>query len=53
MMHGEGKLITAKGEVFEGQFYEDKATGLGKFINISGDVYEGYLVDGVLHGNGK
>ena len=53
MMHGEGKLVTSSSEVFEGQFVNDKATGLGKFTNILGDIYEGYLLDGILQGHGK
>ena len=44
-MHGYGRLVHANREVYEGEFVEDKATGLGKYINMKGEIYEGYFLD--------
>ena len=51
-MHGSGKLIHRNNEFYEGEFFEDKATGFGKYINQHGEKYEGYFVNDKPHGQG-
>ena len=41
MMHGKGKLFTSKGNIYEGEFKNNKAEGYGIFYNSNGDKYEG------------
>ncbi len=51
-MQGTGKFIHSNGEVYEGEFVNDKANGYGKFERESGEIYMGYWVDDKPHGNG-
>ncbi len=53
MRHGSGKMVfSATGDVYEGQFYEDKLTGTGTFTYANGDVYTGGLQDSMKQGYG-
>ena len=53
MRHGNGKMtFAATGDVYEGQFYEDKLTGTGTFTYANGDVYSGALQDSLKQGFG-
>ena len=52
-MHGKGKLTWADGDVYEGDFVDDKRTGHGTLRLAIGNVYEGDFVDGKKHGKGK
>ncbi|MBP5231536.1 MAG: hypothetical protein ILO68_07375 [Clostridia bacterium] len=53
MRHGNGKMTFAvTGDVYEGQFYEDRLTGTGTFTYANGDVYSGGLQDSMKQGFG-
>ncbi len=39
--HGNGKLLHADGDYYEGEWVEDKAQGTGKYIHFNGAQYEG------------
>ena len=52
-MHGRGKYTYASGDVYEGEFKDDKRNGRGKYTYASGDVYEGEYKDGNYNGRGK
>lgn len=41
MAHGEGKFIHADGDIYEGQWKDDKASGFGLYIHVNGAKYEG------------
>lgn len=41
MMHGKGQLIHSNGEIYEGQWKNDKANGFGKYKHSDGAIYEG------------
>ena len=41
------------GDIYEGDFFKDKRTGLGKYVWTSGDKYIGKFKNGRLHGKGK
>lgn len=44
-MHGRGKLITDKGDIFEGEFKNNKMSGSGILIRSNGEKYEGEFKD--------
>ena len=49
MRQGEGKYVWANGDMYEGEFYENTATGYGLFIWSSGRYsYEGYFKNGEI-----
>ena len=41
MANGRGRLIHAEGDVYEGQWLNDKAHGKGKYKHLDGATYEG------------
>ena len=41
LMHGKGILKSKAGDIYEGDFLQDKMTGKGIFKYISGNIYEG------------
>lgn len=45
---GRGRIKLSNGEVFEGDFHEDKIQGFGKFHAIEGKVIEGMWRDSKL-----
>ena len=53
MRHGKGKCTWSDGDVYEGDWVDDKQNGKGKYTYDDGDVYEGDWVDGKAHGKGK
>ena len=53
LLHGRGKLVTAKREVFEGEFYEGELHGMGRFKDKNGDIFEGEYHHGQKTGRGK
>ncbi len=50
--HGQGKMIYANGDVYEGSWLNGIKQGKGKMIDADGDVYEGDWVNGKHHGHG-
>ena len=48
--HGKGKQKWLTGEVYEGEWREDKMNGYGKFIHGNNDLYEGYFIDDKANG---
>ena len=52
MRQGSGRLVYANGDVYEGDWVENKRNGLGKLLQASGYVYEGTWVDNKAHGFG-
>ncbi len=52
--HGLGKMeYAATGDVYIGNFTNDKISGSGKFSYAGGDVYEGEFADNRYDGSGK
>ncbi len=49
---GKGMYIH-NGEVYEGDFVQDRIEGVGKYRFASGNVYEGELVNGQFNGRGS
>jgi hypothetical protein len=45
MANGMGRLIHADGDVYEGEWKEDKAHGKGKYIHMDGAEYDGDWID--------
>jgi hypothetical protein len=53
LREGRGVLYRADGEVYEGQWRNDKPNGQGRLILKTGDVYIGEFSEGKIHGYGK
>ena len=45
---GRGRIKLSNGEVFEGDFHQDKIQGVGKFHSLEGKVVEGMWRDSKL-----
>jgi hypothetical protein len=45
MAHGKGKFIHVDGDVYEGEWKEDKANGRGVYTHANGSKYEGEWKD--------
>jgi len=41
MANGKGRLVHADGDVYEGEWYNDKAQGQGKYTHLDGATYTG------------
>lgn len=41
------------GDIFEGEWKEDKANGFGIYTHVNGAKYEGFWVDDLQHGKGE
>lgn len=52
MKQGNGRLIYAKGDCYEGVFNADKCNGQGKYTPVKSDEYEVAKVDDKEHGKG-
>ena len=50
---GRGTMVSATGDMYEGQWRAGKRHGHGKMTYATGDVYEGQYVEGKKHGHGK
>jgi hypothetical protein len=50
---GKGKMIYNNGDMYEGDWKNDKMEGYGKFIYNNGDIYEGDWKDNKREGHGK
>ena len=54
MRNGNGKMtFAATGDIYEGDFKEDKLTGKGIITYANGDKYDGELLDSQKNGHGK
>ena len=42
---GKGKLIHADGDIYEGDWLDDKAHGIGVYLHINGARYEGAVLN--------
>jgi hypothetical protein len=51
--HGQGYLITAARDVYEGQFVDGKLTGSGRMTGYDGAVYEGEFRQWMFEGQGR
>jgi len=51
LKEGKGRLVDDQGNVYEGDFKNDKKNGIGKMIFSNGDIYEGGWADDQRHGN--
>ena len=49
---GKNKQIFSNGDVYIGDFVQDRRTGKGIYLWAGGDRYEGDFVDGVMQGRG-
>jgi hypothetical protein len=46
-------MTHSNGDVYEGQWRQDKACGFGVFIDVASEAkYEGYWYDDLQHGEG-
>jgi hypothetical protein len=52
-MTGEGYIVSAEGEGYEGEFANDVPNGFGRQYYTNGDYYEGDFREGLPHGQGK
>lgn len=52
-MNGYGKLPFSNGDIYEGEFVNNKACGEGKMVNKSGEAYEGGFFNNLRQGRGK
>ena len=41
LIYSKGKLIHADGDIYEGEWKDDKANGFGVYIHVNGAKYEG------------
>ena len=41
---GRGRMIHADGDVYDGEWLDDKAHGYGIYVHLDGATYEGYSV---------
>lgn len=48
----QGKLIHADGDIYEGEWKDDKANGFGVYIHVNGAKYEGEWLNDKQHGQG-
>ncbi len=52
-MHGNGKYTYANGDIYIGQWVDDKRQGFGTLNHANGDCYEGDFFEDECHGVGK
>ena len=50
--NGIGRLIHSDGDIYEGQWVNDKAEGMGTYSHANGAYYEGQWLDDKQHGHG-
>lgn len=51
-MHGKGKTTWNNGQIFEGEFFNDKRQGLGKFNDGKNLIWIGFWENGKENGKG-
>ena len=52
-INGQGTYTFQNGDIYVGEFKDEKINGLGTCTFQNGDKYVGYFKDGLFHGNGK
>ena len=50
--HGKGTMKYASGDVYEGEYKDDKKHGRGKQVWPNGDIYDGQWLNNYAHGEG-
>ena len=50
---GKGRMAYGNGDIYEGDWDEDKRSGKGSLHYANGDYYEGEFMDDMRHGGGK
>jgi hypothetical protein len=50
--HGFGKSVTIKGDLYIGDWVNNKPQGNGRFVRSNGDYYQGQFINGIPHGYG-
>ena len=50
--HGQGREVYANGDVYDGDFANDRRDGKGVYWYSNGNVYDGQWKDGHVHGQG-
>ena len=53
VLNGRGKLTWPSGDVYEGNWIDDKMNGRGKLVYSNGDTYDGDFLNDKRHGLGK
>jgi hypothetical protein len=53
MRNGQGTFVSRYGDIYEGEWKNDKMNGQGKFTFTNGDVYDGEWKNGLKSGKGK
>ena len=48
-----GRLVHANGDVYEGEFLNNKANGYGEYKHADGSLYQGYWINNLQNGHGK
>ena len=46
-------MIHANGDIYEGEFLEDKANGYGNCVHVNGVIYKGYWKEDMYNGKGN
>ena len=49
----KGKLVHREGDIYEGEWVDNKAEGFGIYTSLDGTKYEGYWVDDKQQGKGR
>lgn len=52
MTNGKGRIIYSSGEVYEGEWKNDKFHGHGIYYDVDGSTYTGEWADDTHHGYG-
>ena len=52
LREGYGRLIHPTGDMYEGDWFQDKANGQGVFSNVEGYRYDGEWLEDCQHGQG-
>ena len=52
MANGQGRLIHADGDIYDGSWKNDKATSYGTYTHFNGAKYVGEWLDDKQHGKG-
>ena len=53
MAEGQGTFYHANGDVYTGEFFQDRANGFGVYVHSNGQRYEVFWKDDMQDGPGK